>query len=166
MPPERVGRRTGPAIIARGPRELQASTIAGQRARLVPAPQGIWRSRSFLEWSVWWVLTAIMKMVPEVDFSYQSPLLGGRQELGGYVVDFVIYNPPGIALNPLGEYDHYQRLGHAGNGRDLFSRVALLHYGIRLIFIDEADLRRAPEEYVRLALRGIDRSRLGAMDTV
>ena len=36
------------------------------------------------------------------EFTYQSPLLGGRIEKGGYVVDFLFNEPPDFAINVKG----------------------------------------------------------------
>ena len=37
--------------------------------------------------------------IPGGDFTYQSPLLGGRMTKGGIVLDFEFYNPPDLAIN-------------------------------------------------------------------
>jgi hypothetical protein len=37
--------------------------------------------------------------IPGQDFSYQSPLLGGRMDKGGFVIDFMFANPPDLGIN-------------------------------------------------------------------
>jgi hypothetical protein len=48
----------------------------------------------------------IRGMKPGRDFDFQSSLDGGRKELGGMVVDFIIYTLPPIALRIQGDYFH------------------------------------------------------------
>ena len=47
---------------------------------------------------------------PGIDFRYQSPLMGGRQERGGVVIDFMFSNPPGLAINVQGTFYHQEQL--------------------------------------------------------
>ena len=97
---------------------------------------------------------------PGIDFRYQSPLLGGRQERGGVVIDFMFSNPPGLAINVQGTFYH-QEQGVSVVARDILARAQLAGEGITLIFIDEDDVLSDPERYVRDALRFIDHSALG-----
>ena len=92
------------------------------------------------------------------DFTYQSPLLGGRIEKGGYVVDFLFYNPPDLAINVQGEYWHYAQ-GITKITSDDLSRVILAGQGITLIMIDENDIYKDVDFYVREALRYRDHSK-------
>ena len=61
---------------------------------------------------------------PGEDFTYQSPLMGGRLDKGGLIIDFLFYNPPDLAVNVQGVYYHYE-LGAETKARDLFARQAL-----------------------------------------
>jgi len=97
---------------------------------------------------------------PGDDFVYQSPLLGGRLDKGGWIIDFVFNNPPGLAVNVQGIYYHYE-LGAATSARDIFAREALAGQGVTLIFVDEDDLEQDPVGITREALQFRDSSRLG-----
>ena len=94
------------------------------------------------------------------DFTYQSPLLGGRIQKGGVVIDFDFSNPPDLAINVQGVYFHYQ-FGVETRARDEMIRTQLASFGDTLIFIDEDDLLQDADYYVREALRYRDHSRLG-----
>ena len=39
---------------------------------------------------------------PGRDFTYQSPLMGGRLDKGGFVLDFLFTMPPDLAVNVQG----------------------------------------------------------------
>ena len=97
---------------------------------------------------------------PGEDFSYQSPLMGGRMDKGGVVLNFVFTNPPDLAVNIQGVYYHYE-FGVEVRARDLMARAMMAGDGISLIFIDDDDLMRDPEYYCREALNYRDHSRLG-----
>jgi very-short-patch-repair endonuclease len=99
---------------------------------------------------------------PGVDFVYQSPMLGGRIERGGVVIDFLFNNPPDLAINVQGTYYH-QEQGIEVIARDRMARAMLAGQGITLVFIDEDDIMREPDRLVRDALRYIDHSFLGGM---
>lgn len=145
-------------IRVRGPRRLQAALLAPRRPQF-PAPPPDWENKPLTEWAVYWVLTAVLQKVDGVEFTYQDPFLGGRKFLGGIVVDFLLYDPPNIAINPLGIFYHYQR-GAATLARDIVQKVQLAGYGITEVFIDE------PADYsqwdviglVKDALLGVDHS--------
>ena len=97
---------------------------------------------------------------PGLDFAYQSPLLGGRMEKGGFVLDFLFNNPPDLAVNVQGVYYHYE-FGVEAKARDVMARASLAGQNITLIFIDDDDLMRDPRFYCREALNYKDHSRLG-----
>ena len=94
------------------------------------------------------------------DFTYQSPLMGGRLDKGCIIVDFIFDNPPGLAVNVQGIYYHYE-LGADTGARDIMAREALAGQGITLIFVDEDDLEQDPVGVTREALQFRDSSRLG-----
>ena len=94
------------------------------------------------------------------DFVYQSPLMGGRMDKGGFVIDFLINDPPGLAVNIQGVYYHYE-LGVEAKARDTLARASLAGQNLSLIFIDDDDLLQAPQYYCREALNFRDHSRLG-----
>lgn len=92
-----------------------------------------------------------------VEFDYQSRQMGGRQERGGAVLDFYIpdYN---LGINVASIYWHYGRPEQVAN--DQLQREALEAQGIRIIYIDEADVLRNAFWYVQEALKGIDHSQM------
>ena len=94
------------------------------------------------------------------DFVYQSPLMGGRMDKGGFVIDFLFNDPPGFAVNIQGVYYHYE-LGVEAKARDALARASLAGQNLSLIFIDDDDLLQAPQYYCREALNFRDHSRLG-----
>ena len=98
--------------------------------------------------------------IPGIDFTYQSPLQGGRMEKGGQIIDFLFNDPPDLAINIQGVYYHYQ-FGIESRARDIMAREQLLGAGITVIFIDEDNIMQDPDYYVREALNYRDHSRLG-----
>mgnify|MGYP005815153737 FL=1 len=100
---------------------------------------------------------------PGQDFSYQSPLLGGRLDKGGFIIDFMFIDPPNLGINIQGVYYHYTKYpdGVESKARDVLARASLAGEDITLIFIDDDDLMRDPEYYCREALNYRDHSRLG-----
>lgn len=96
---------------------------------------------------------------PDVDFSFQSNVFGGRTERGGLVVDFIFNDPPGLAISVLGTYFHYV-LGGGTRGQDLLTREILAQQGISLIFIDESDLEENARRVVAAALEFRDESQM------
>ena len=98
-----------------------------------------------------------------LDFSFQSSQLGGRQELGGVVIDFLFRNPPALAVEVNGRYYHYNRSDQqAGisSGRDAYVRAQMASLGFKVVFIDDSDLLNDPPYYVREALQYRDHSEL------
>lgn len=96
---------------------------------------------------------------PGIDFSFQSPLMGGRIEKGGVVIDFLFNDPPGLAINVQGVFFHYE-MGWETRARDEIARVQLAGQGITLIFIDEDDIMENVRYYVGEALQYRDHSRM------
>lgn len=97
--------------------------------------------------------------IPEVDFTFQSSLFGGRVEKGGLIIDFLFSDPPDLAISVLGSYFHYV-LGGGTRGRDLINREILAQQGLTLIFIDDVDLEEDAIRVVGEALQFQDRSKL------
>jgi len=97
---------------------------------------------------------------PGIDFTYQSPLLGGRMTKGGVVLDFEFMNPPDLAVNIQGVYYHYE-FGADQKARDQIARAQMAGTGITLVFIDEDDLLEDPSYYIDEALNYRDHSRMG-----
>jgi hypothetical protein len=97
---------------------------------------------------------------PGEDFTYQSPLMGGRMDKGGFVLDFLFTNPPDLAVNVQGVYYHYE-FGVEAKARDVMARASLAGQNLTLVFIDDDDLMADPTYYCREALAYRDHSRLG-----
>jgi len=93
-----------------------------------------------------------------VDFLYQSVRFGGRQQKGGAIFDFEIYNPPDLCINVQSEFFHYSTVDQRSH--DALRRAQVESQGVTLIFIDEADLRKNARFFVRAALRFQDYSRM------
>ena len=121
----------------------------------IPVPE--WWTGSGPEYLCWQALLKL-GLKPDIDFRYQSQLAGGRQDKGGRVIDFEIYNPPDIAINVQGVFYHYEK-GTAVRQSDILTREYLATMGIKLIFVDEDDLIDDARASVADALAGIDRSR-------
>ena len=100
---------------------------------------------------------------PGEDFTYQSPLMGGRLDKGGFIIDFMFTDPPDLGVNVQGVYYHYQKYpgGVESKARDVLARASMAGENITLIFIDDDDLMRDPRYYCREALSYRDHSRLG-----
>ena len=128
-----------------------------ERIAEIPTPE--WWVGSGPEYLCWQALLKL-GLKPGIDFEYQSQLAGGRLDKGGRVIDFLIFNPPNIAINVQGVYYHYEK-GAAVRQSDILTRAFLATEGINLIFIDEDDLIDDARKIVGDALAGIDRSRAG-----
>jgi hypothetical protein len=130
-----------------------------------PQPPASW-NHSELEWACYWVLTARMKLRLWEDFSYQRkvPAAGLNKVSADFRSDFWIFShgragggggyryPMGVILDPLSFFTHKSK------GLDILKRQILATNGFLCIFLDSADLYRAAEHYVRLAVRGVDLS--------
>ncbi len=117
---------------------------------------------SLPEWIVFNTLQTRFDKQDGVDFTYQSPLLGGRLEKGGLIIDFMFFNPPDLAINVQGVFFHLEQ-GAGVIARDRMARAQLAGQGITLIFIDEDDILSDPVRYVEAALQYRDLSFLGGI---
>jgi len=86
-----------------------------------------------------------------IQFSFQSSLMGGYFELGGAVVDFIIEG--GIALRLFGEYWHR---GVEKEGSDLIQKEMLTGMGYTVVDIWAQDLETRLDETMNLAVQGIE----------
>jgi hypothetical protein len=111
------------------------------------------------EYLVYVSLTTKQNKQEGIDFTYQSPLMGGRLNKGGVVIDFLFTDPPDLAINVQGEYYHYG-LGATFMQNDIIIRAQMASEGITLIFIDESDILEDVDYYVRQALNYRDHSQL------
>ena len=98
-------------------------------------------------------------LVPGLDFVYQASILGGRQQRGGFLLDFLFRNPPNLAINVQGEYYHYSQTRTIVE--DQLLRAIMAGRGVTLIFVDESAVIRDVRGIVGDALNFIDKSKLG-----
>ena len=124
--------------------------------RVFPDPPADWMG-SLPEWAVYWALLQI-GLIPNVDFFYQQPELGGRQQLGGQVLDFYLPDYR-LAISVQSTYWHYRSTPLRTQTE--FARAVTEGRGITTIFIDEADALRNPIYYTREALNLRDHSKPG-----
>ena len=153
-------------ILGRGPRALQP-LLNPKETQNIPRPRKYLGTNvdgpslrqvialgNELEWRIFWALLT-HQLMPDHDFDYQAPQMGGRLELGGLVLDFYL---PGhrLGLNPLGAFWHLRT--RAQQARDLLQSAQLAGFGITVILIDEEDGMTRPRGVVAAALRGEDQS--------
>ena len=86
----------------------------------------------------------------QVDYSFQSSIMGGRMELGGAVADF-LWNIMPVIWRVQGQYFHrpFDRMGHGVSDED--QRVALEGMGYRVVDLWENDILDAAwlEDFLR-----------------
>lgn len=80
----------------------------------------------------WWVALALWKL--NLDFRFQVPVMGGRDRRGGFIVDFVVYNPMPTPVEVFGQYWHENQLGAGDNLRiamlrDYFNMEPVIIWG-------------------------------------
>lgn len=113
-----------------------------------------WHARtngSLPEYIVYEFLVFQKKQVENVDFIFQHPLLGGRTEFGGFVLDFF------FPLRSAGWRVHgerYHLLLAEDRARDLVAEGILESRGIQVIDLFETDLLVRAEFVLRLAWEG------------
>uniref|UniRef100_A0A6M3IJ02 DUF559 domain-containing protein n=1 Tax=viral metagenome TaxID=1070528 RepID=A0A6M3IJ02_9ZZZZ len=93
----------------------------------------------------------------KVEFQYQSSQMGGRQERGGSVADFLITDL-NLVLNVQSLYWHYGR--PEARLADRIQKEQLEAMGLTVIYLDEDDLLRNARWYVEQALMGNDFSQV------
>lgn len=86
----------------------------------------------------------------QIDYQFQSSLMGGYYELGGSVVDILLPSR-GLAFRVQGEYWH-QRVGQ--QGRDMVQKELLSGLGWTVIDLWGDDIQSRLNETMRRALLG------------
>lgn len=140
---------------ARGPRALTQVLRRVEPPWRTPAPD--WPPNGSLgEWAVYWALTRVLRKRDGGDFIYQGRFLGGRQQLGGVVPDFVMIDGSSIAINVDSLFFHAGST--AAQASDVLDTALLAARGFVLVHLWENDLLGAngPVALVRLALQGIE----------
>ncbi len=107
---------------------------------------------SVAEWACAWALGVL-----NVEYVPQANMIGGRTQLGGTVVDFLIPSLNTI-IRIQGVYYHYER-GPLVINVDSLLKTSLEAKGYVVIDIDEDDILTDPLYFVKEALAGRDHSR-------
>ena len=90
-------------------------------------------------------------LVEGVDFQYQSPQSGGRMQLGGAIVEFLLVFPP-IGINVQSLYYHASTATQRSH--DVMVRSTLEGKGIQVMFISENEAINNPDGAVADAITG------------
>lgn len=149
--PRLIGaRRPGPPLRTRGPRPF-IKAVEQTDAPGLPPPT---LTATLPEWYVYWWLEKRRNLKPGLDFEFQSSLLGGRQELGGLVLDFFLPNFfNGLAINVQGY--HWHRESTSQRADDLSDKLRLIALGYTVVYCLEDDLLRSLDGTMQQAMRGI-----------
>jgi|TARA_R110000751_G_scaffold20031_2_gene59164 hypothetical protein len=101
----------------------------------------------------YYIYKALQKrgLIEGTDFVYQSPQAGGRMQLGGAVVDFLLVFPP-IGINVQSLYYHATKA--AQRNHDIAVRSTLEGKGIQVVYIDEDEAINDPDGAVADAISG------------
>ena len=114
----------------------------------------VWHARtagSLPEYIVWEFLVFKKKQIEGLDFIYQHPLIGGRTEFGGFVLDFFLpLRSAGWRI--LGRRFHL--LQPEDRARDIISRALLEGRAIQVIDIWDDDLLTRSDFVLNLAWEG------------
>ena len=90
-----------------------------------------------------------------IEFTFQSSMLGGREQRGGAVVDFLVASLR-LIIRCVGEYWHSRSDTKA---MDELHKIALETTGWRVIDIMATDALRNPLFFVSEAIRGVSHAR-------
>jgi hypothetical protein len=139
-----VGRR-GPAGRGTKIEQTDAPGVAPQLGALITLP----------EWFTYHYLWKRKRLEPGRDFIFQSSLEGGRQELGGLVLDFELpgrIGARGLVINVQGEYWH--RFRQSNRAKDLLDKIRLVNLGYAVVYVNEDDVIRSVSHTIEKALVG------------
>ena len=84
------------------------------------------------------------------DFDFQSAALGGKKQLGGAVIDFILYGY--IAGRVQGLYWHFRTIGQKAS--DIIQRAILEGTGYTVVDMLEDEIIEAPSRVARLLIDG------------
>jgi hypothetical protein len=146
-PPRPIRLRGGAPPFPSGPKWLKKPKLLSGPGE--PPPEFLFSMNSRTEWMVYWALWKIFKDEgdprvppflgsPSGSWSYQTPVEGGRRQVGGAIVDFVIENTPQpIALRIQTERFHvFTDPNQIGFDRD---SLIMLSQGMRVADVYEQD---------------------------
>lgn len=155
IPSARPPRERHAPFIPRGPR------VGVKEAQQTDSPGDVVNTAeigtaTLPEWYVWWWLTRKRHFTPGLEFQFQSSYFGGRRELGGLVVDFLLpgYFPPGLVLNVQGF--HWHRYSSLARANDLAVKIRLQgppHF-FKVVYLAEDDLYERLDYTMTKALKG------------
>ena len=107
---------------------------------------------SLPEYICWEFLVFQKKMEPGIDFVFQNPILGGRTEFGGFVLDYFF---PATRMGWRVQGERFHRLLSKDRARDDVAEATLSSRGIDpIIELWEDDLITRPIRVLEMALRG------------
>lgn len=137
-----------------GPRSVQVRALADPNE-----PPTSWPGTQPEWWAYQWLIRRGLR--ENIDFHYQVTLSGGRRQLFGNIVDFIISSPivPAIMMvwRIQGYYWHLAQ-GHEVIANDLASRLRLEQHGWLVIDILDKDLEdpQQRDDVLSNALIGIE----------
>lgn len=144
---ERAGRKQRPLADKEFP-------IPGDENEELLAEYAAWRKRTYgslPEFIVWKWLREKKHLLEGRDFYYQHPLLGGRTQLGGFLLDFWFpARMEGWRVMGLRWHLMYTK----DRGRDLIARQILEGRGIRILDLWEDDILARTDYTLNLAWQG------------
>ena len=155
IPQAKAPRIRKPVVRPRGPRVLTLNPTQTDSPGDAPIVSEI-GSATLPEWYVWWYLTRRAKLLPNVEFEFQSSLFGGRRELGGLVVDFLLRDrfSPGLVVNVQGY--HWHRYSTRSRATDVLTKIRLQSapYFFTVVYVLEDDLLHRLGSTMTAALAG------------
>lgn len=111
---------------------------------------------SYPEFICWEWLTKRKKLKPDVDFIFQDPILGGRTQFGGFVLDFYF---PFMRMAWFIQGLQFHHTKPEDRARDLLATTIVSNRGILVIEIFEDDIFQREEYTLSRAFRGVQVSR-------
>ena len=107
---------------------------------------------SLPEYIAWEFLVFQKKMEPGIDFVFQNPILGGRTEFGGFVLDYFF---PATRMGWRVQGERFHLLQSKDRARDDVAEATLVSRGVSpVIDLWEDDLLTRPIRVLEMALRG------------
>lgn len=158
-----------PSLSARLPGAPVGPRVEGVTQKFLRALRAVpaWWFGPLTEWIVYTIIVFKRKFTEGVDFDRQVALTApGINTKGFNRADFVFWPTGkagglggvyhrGLVANPISAFTHPSR------AKDLFERAVLAQAGYLVIYIEDYDLDRRPDEVVGLMLRGVDVSTRG-----
>ncbi len=153
IPPTRIDqslsrRRLIPTV----PGERSVINIRREQQLTDEAEWAVWKVRwggTFPEFLIFReLLRASLK--PNEDFEFQSSVFGGRSQLGGAVVDFILFT--GIAGRVQGEFFHFRTADN--RIASLIQRIQLEAAGFVVVDMLALEIQQTPRRIARMLIQG------------